>query len=565
MRPLPALLVAALVALCVPVSPQPAAPVEPPIEIQVDPWHAGWHLPALRATTRAFLHSPEKGALARAEEALLSGDIPLAAALLAAVQRHKPLDEEDPVAEAIRLAAIESLARHDLPWGAQPFLTLAANPSLDMSSRALANTLLDQLEPDDVKGNAYTSCELYLVGLSMDWDTWFGVLMDRVTQHVKGSADQYPKYDQTQTLLSSLALLAAIHGREGLENAFQSWWFMAYGRQHGDLSGFRQASDSQKRALIGLAHGWHDGSGYHEGEYEFHAARGNRHMAWWLLEGGLPHSAAALRTIALDDETWYWRHRRRAVAVFLVMDPELLLRSGCLEILPEVIASYPGHWDWPVARLGEFFRGPIPEGGSADCYVPSLQDIVEYEPVWERAAMVSSTVAPYRETFLQQVRNQLARESDPQRQLNLAAFLKAANDPLATELIGTTIVSNLVDDEVFGNRERARWLMEERGTQDNDAMHAGLRLGLEMRDWQLTTDAAEALLLNGEVNLLDQHPGLGLFLLDQMKDDATEGNAAAAVRVLRHHPRPAVERLFAQRPPADEHEAHHREWALREE
>src|SRR5690606_10058921 len=122
----------------------------------------------------------------------------------------------------------------------------------------------------------------------------------------------------------------------------------------------------------------------------------------------------------------------------------------------------------------------------------------------------------------------------PTRQLNLTAFLVAARDDKSAELIASALISNFVDDDVFANRERARWIMQEHGPIDTDAMLAGLNVGIEMRDLQLVKEATSNLLLEGRKDLLEVQPKLSDFLLDQLADDDISRNAEAASAILQH-------------------------------
>jgi hypothetical protein len=540
-----------------------AAIAEVAPSLLVDPGHEAWQLPALRASYRTFLHPAPQGALDRAAEALATGDVPMACALYLATRRAAPVAPDDPIAESIRMAAVESLARWDIRWGAQPLLSLAANPALDASPRVLANTLLDQLGDDAIRGNAHASCEFYLVGLQEDWDTWLAVLTDRCARQVKAPPPEgWHPFDQQQTLLSSLLFLAAMYGPEGLRASDTSWWYLAYGHGQARFEGYRKATPAQQSAMLRLARLWHDGDAIIEGEYELHPARGNRHMAWWMLEGTFPQSAPMLRDIILNTSEWSWKHHRRALSVFLIHNPAMLLHEENRRLLPEVVASYKGIDYWRASRIGLLLapRSPEFEGG---CFgVPSLQDIVEYEPTWLAAANVTTTVAPHREPLLQLVRDELARVSDPTRQLNLTAFLVAARDDKSAELIASALISNFVDDDVFANRERARWIMQEHGPIDTDAMLAGLNVGIEMRDLQLVKEATSNLLLEGRKDLLEVQPKLGDFLLDQLADDDISRNAEAASAILQHLDPDSVRRLFARRPPVDEQEIEYRDFVL---
>ncbi len=472
--------------------------------------------------------------LTQLRTAIEDPECPMAmAAFVAAEDRTTtPLLNQEQLA-AMRAAALRLIVEDDFDWGPEPLLNACANPGVaSLTDESFAAYLLDQFKPDDVPRNAYTSADLYDVALREDAAAFLPPLLHRGERLSRAKE----VYTQEYAMISNLALLHALEVDVPDLRASDPWYFRSLGEYDGAFGSLSSFSSSDRAIILEMARQWANQQGYWAADYAWeNIAKGNRRLSWRLLETVNPIPERQLREIA-GDRDQYWRDRRHAILIWMLRDPDGLVSEQNEVYFADVVGGTQYGWYWGGGLISLFLapdHGEEEEGGDPEWLLSDLADLF-FSPlpsVYPGDAL--KRIRDYRTQYNAIIRDALAVESEPERQMCFAWFLHRSADPEARELIAVASVSNLTHDDVWENACEARQLLSEYPEEGVEAAIAGFEVGYREKDWQLIGFSADYLIDRDTGFAPSEHPDVMKFMGEQLRDDNVEGNAAVAKRYLR--------------------------------
>lgn len=429
--------------------------------------------------------------------------------------------------DVMRAAALDRFQIRSMKWESQPLLNAFLNTRLvPVASNAFAEYLLDQFSEDDVPNNAFASAEIYLVGLQEDPAAFVPPLCERWR---KIAARESRWYDQEATMVLNLVLLYASDPHDVFSARRESWYHLSKA-QHFDTTREWTAPLLMPRDLVLDAaallvadeRSWWS-------PYELDGCEaGNKRMAWRILETAVPLPTEQLRRITLAT-TWSHRAGRHALLIWMLRDPQSLTtyrnRDSLIEVVAASSESCYRYYMQPVASL-------IADGDFHESDWSELDWYFQVPVLWLCPESPRRRMAPYRDEYRRILRDALDLENQPWRQLNLAWVLAHANDIESAEQIAIACVSNLTDDDVFGNAEDADSLLYQFPEMGAEVARAGICAGAKNRDWQMVNRCLQFLHDYDEEFRLTEFPDVMRFVADQLRDDEIRLNADSAKRYL---------------------------------
>ncbi|MEO8377784.1 MAG: hypothetical protein ABI579_08935, partial [Candidatus Sumerlaeota bacterium] len=425
-------------------------------------------------------------------------------------------------------------------WGPEPlFQVFLYTESCSTHDDSFAEYLLDQLQDDNIEGNAIAAQKLYLIGLREDFDYFFPPLLTRALSIMEES--------QEDTLVDNLLLRAC------WEDQYDPKPFEWY-RNEGDYAldvqflNYRRLPDEQQDAIVELVVKWcsNDWYGFGDSDLTIRAAHRNTQLAWSLLELNQPVEKQALYDV-MTAENASSEQRTHAFMIWMLKDSNSLFAKSANRraIVETLVGDSESRWCYGhVASFAGFFGADVRafqndelddnEERICDDFSSSLgvlfnNPISEITPDDPRPGFKR-----WRQEMWDIAREDLPRESMPFRQLKIAKFLSLVKDPEAKDEIIDACISNTVDDDEDGNAAEAGEILDLLSfDKDVDAMRAGFNVGAELEDIQMIDFAFRYLSANDETFHAEDYPGVIAFMVDQLRNDDITGNAAEAVAYLR--------------------------------
>ncbi|HMZ51129.1 MAG TPA: hypothetical protein PK988_02590 [Candidatus Sumerlaeota bacterium] len=409
------------------------------------------------------------------------------AALVAANDRTTtPLLDQTTLASA-RTHAQVLLANNPYRWGPEPLLQSFISPqNLSLTNDSFAEFLMDQTGEDEVANNAYTSAEIYYVGLQEDPATFLSPLIERV------ESMKYPTETQEGVILSSLLLLYCSTDHHDPNQFKESWYREAKFAAAAVVShrNFFKLGNARRQTVLNLAQQFATTSssyGFDESTNAF--LLGNRRLSWLLFEDAGVEGIPNLRKIIFQQDAHH-RHKLHAGLIWLLADDHSLndTPSG-REAVAEIISLVPPYY---LARM--FQNTPTEEG--MPHYTPNDDYFAEAfygeygDTIRKR---IEGKGAEWREAWCRVAADALAKEADAERQMRLAEFLHNSDYEEARELVTNICISNLIDDDVVWNSGTAYYMLSEL-SPDPDSMRAGALVAMRENDSQMFEYCTEYLL-----------------------------------------------------------------------
>lgn len=417
---------------------------------------------------------------------------------------------------------------NEIRWGPHPLWDRLNVPVLG-NGEAFPLHLLDNMKSDDISWNGQNAPEIYILGLQEDPKRFLPPLVTRWEEAIP-SADE-----QEAVLLASLLLIYASQEQEDFHSGRLSWYFHSFGRSGESWGNHALMSPREKAAVLDAAE-WSTPRWRYRwyGDGMDRPAAGNRLMGWRLIERLSPAPIEVLRRIALSEE--HDRiERQRAIAIWMLRDVDSLLMPANFEAYLQVtlLRQWPmwapelfslllsdergdEYWEWQVGKeLEELLFTADGDGIPHDV----------------------SRIVARREGFLALLRAALAEERHPYNQIILARLLRDARDPLATDLILQSAISNLANDDFTDNATNGAYLVEAVAEDSPEevvtALLAGFEVGVAERDWQLIAQSAQLLAMLDSDFRPGDNPEAMAIMAECLYTDDVDGNAAAARGFLR--------------------------------
>lgn len=505
-------------------------------EIRVEsPLEAEWSYPAAReqhraafAWARALRDDESTATIALVTDAATSGTISRRmAALLAAREAGVSIAQSTEQYAEITSAAM-LLAKDDiLGWGAEALWRDHVPAFRSMEHPSLPDFLIAQLGEDGIMNNATRGADLLRLGMIEDSTRYTDALAAWWRTHPVAQDAEMP---QASLMIGSLLLLQASLDTETFGDVSETWGSLALNDRTGDLGGWRALSPEAQATVLEVAYrfssrGWYP-------EYFLDVVAGcARRRAWSILTRSTPLAEEQLLTMMASE-----RHSRfdrlRATVVLLTRDPEVLATPRGLDSFTEVAAM--DYWlansSWELLQRHEGMATEEEScwGVSDSWLLHECFDASDAIP----PPFPEATMRSVREKIVAHLRVALANEVEPRRQIGLWSFLLTAEDVPSHPVIAQAAVSNFVADDEVGNATDATRALERVGTEGIRAAQAGLRVAVEVGDWQLASKCADFLEANDPEFQKSAHPQVMALMARQLLDDEVEGNGAAAMRYL---------------------------------
>lgn len=507
-----------------------------PPEIRVEsPFEGEWNYVAVReqyratfAWARSLREDRTTATLALVTDAATSGTLPRRmAALLAAREVGAPIPQTPEQREEITSAAMQLAKDETLGWGAEA-LWRDHVPGMRSTTRAdLPDYLVAQLGEDSIANNATRAADLLRLGMISDRERY----VDALAGWWRGNAPPHKEdLPQEALMVGSVLLLHAALDTETFSDPSNTWGSLALDDRTGNLDGWKSLSPSTQSAVLDVAFRFSSREGYPENFLQVVAGCGRR-RAWSVLEGCEPLAEEQLLQVMLSDQHSRY-DRLRAAVILLARDPEVLAAPRGLDAMTEIAAmNY-----WRANRLWELTARNSEQSAEEENCCDGSHTWLLYEcfdsPEAIPAPFPRPTMQRVREKLVTHLRGALANEVEPQRQIGIWSFLLNAEDPESYPVIAQAAVSNLIADDESGNASAGYWALDRVGEEGIRAAHAGMRVSVEIGDWQLAAKCAEFLEGNDPEFRKSQYPGVMALMARQLMDDDVEGNAAAAMRYL---------------------------------
>ena len=488
----------------------------------------GWTMPRLRGVYRQSFRwsrtlreaTDTTATLTQLHAAVQKPESAMAvAALVAANDRTTtPLLDQETLARA-RTHAQALLANNPYRWGPEPLLQSFISPqNLSLTNDSFAEFLMDQTREDEVANNAYTSAEIYYVGLQEDPATFLSPLIKRI------ESMKYPTETQEGVILSSLLLLYCSTDHHDPKQFKESWYFDAKFVNAASHRNFFQLGSAQRQSVLNLAQRFATSrSNYRFDEATNAFLLGNRRLSWLLFEDVGVEGIPNLRKIIFQQDA-HKRHKLHAGLVWLLADDHSLndTPSG-QEAVAEIIALVS-----PYRLAGMIENTPTEEG--APHYTPngkifSYSFYGEYSDAMRRS--VEGKGAEWREAWCRIAAEALAKEADAKRQMRLAEFLHNSGYDEARELVINICISNLADDACSNSGVAYHMLWEL--NPDPDSMRAGALVAMRENDSQMFEYCTEYLLERDPSFRTQDEPDMLAFATAQLVHGADNYTRIKAV------------------------------------
>ena len=497
--------------------------------------------PALGEAFRAYLAGRRApGASAALADPLMNDAV---AALLAGEHGAPPALPPERL-EALREAVNAALLDRSRPWGAEPFLLAAAHEGQLRGDAALPRFLVDQLQDDAVRGNAFMAAEYLILGLQQEPARFARPLLEEARGLPAKPGEKVP---QGPLMAAHLALLWAADEQAAFARRAPSWWDLARADHRPEsCANLATLSPADQRVLFDAAERlvWRDIQWQAPSELDA-CAFGARRLAWALLENG-PMQHDRLARLATEGDRWESFVPRRAISTWLLREPESLAHPNRAGIVVAAVREHPwASWSELRVLLQHQIDCAPTTGLLADqwewLHGPALR-----VPSAERVARAMA----HREAFIAAFREALRAEAEPYAQLAFCRLLTAWNDEASRDLVAQVLVTHFGDDDVMNNaKEAGQMLREIESGEAVGAARAALAVGTETGDWQMIERSAQFLLAVDPEFDPAAHPEAIIAMTAHLGDDAIEGNAAAARRFLSlcgEAARPALEATLAE-------------------
>ncbi len=462
--------------------------------------------------------------LARMQEAATSGTLPRAmSALVAARETGTSVAITLERRAEVTSAALAVLADRRLGWGAGPLASAAVESS---AGSGFARRLLEQFGDDGVKHNGTRGADLFRLGMIADPQGFRPALLEGWVRTPAPAADA-PE-SQERVMLASLLLSLAVDAEPDYSDPAQSWLSLALSPPTLALPDrFGTMSPAEQSAALGAARAF-AGRRWAGDNLATEISTRNRERAWVLLELVEPVPEDALLSILQDAHEERY-DRFHAACTLAVRKPASLGSARGLDALAALaVEDY-----WRTPRIAGMLA-EVAGRGVADCGSEGAASVV-----------ADALVTPIRGGtpdpgvcggVLDRINADFVRrleiESRPTAQIGLWNFLLASGGGDATVAISNAAVTNLVADDETGNAVEARWALARLGAEALPAAEAGLRVAEELGDWQLAAICADIVAEQSPDQRLPRQDRLVEYMVRQLSDDETEGNAASAVRYL---------------------------------
>lgn len=463
--------------------------------------------------------------IARMQDAATSGTLPRAlAALVASRETGTSVTLGPARRDELTSAALAVLRDRDLGWGAGPLAAAAIESS---NGAGFAHRLMDQFGEDAVKHNATRGADLFRLGLVAGVPTFRAALLERWAR-TPGPREYEPE-SQERVILASLLLSLAVDADGDFADPAHTWLSLALTPPGPALPArWDRLSPAERAAALDAARAF-AGRRWTLDPTATEVAAHARDRSWVLLELAEPLPAEELLAVLSDPrEEGYDRYH--AACVIAVRDPSLLATARGSEALASLAVE--DYWRTPrvAMLLGESAGRANPDGrewcGEGSVAADTL--VTAARTVAVDAATAGTTLDRLEADFTRR----LERETRPRAQIGLWNFLLATGGRDASLAISNAAISNLVADDECGNASEARWALRRLGPEAVSAAEAGLRVAEEVGDWQLADLCSDFLREKSPGCELPVQPRLAEFMVLQLADDGTEGNAACAVRYL---------------------------------
>lgn len=423
----------------------------------------------------------------------------------------------------LRELVLALIRESDIRWGPQPLWEAVVNGE-PTSPEELPFYLIEQWKEDTIPWNAMNAAEIYLVGLQGDSERFVPPLVS--TWEKLASAGR--QHSQEAIMVANLLLNYALDTPWEFPRWRTSWYHTSFGYYSTEPVNYHMLNDRGRRAVLSIAEAWAPFESRYgvPGELE-HAAIGNRRMAWGILELGEPLAIPQLRKIALaryPDN----RDKRRAVYLWMLRDVDSLLHPANHDVFLSLTRT--GLWQWD-GLLYDLMAKQTDIPLNVPRFRRSLNEVFMTD-VANRHQERLADIRSRHPRFVEILRDAVEKEPHPHTQIRQAALLLHSRDQDSREIIARVLVSNLADDDYLENANEAGFLLGRFGKESLDVIHAGLKVAVDMEDWQLLDRTAILLSTLDRDFKPGDFPQAMALMAKQLRDDDVPNNAAAARRYL---------------------------------